>query len=415
MERLTHRPENDAVGKFKIWSIIYILYIFIWAIWDWVLALSSKELVSVLRRQSDPIATLVDASLIYFLSMVIACWLLWVVRYYIVHKRSSGAHFIWYAHGGILFLVEDKSLDYFIWLIALLFTYISLESIEDSQSIIKYNRDQQNYSLPTLDASVSQKQRKDFRLKSIIFGLIILIIAGGYFFNYLYNKKNSELDLLKRKIDAVESKTSHSTTDAPRNKSENANFTTDSFRSADTSYPDKNDPSNSNLQIGPANRVSSGKLDESIRSHEMDRENKSANSEPKVNGNNALSQAQNNTKSQVELTPESKDIGASKEVRKQTPKSYEDILISAIRPNIIYSDTGGENYEIEVLVNARLDGRITRIHVVNSSGNRTWDHAVVRALERTNRLPPDGDGNIPAEIVSKGLLMTFRPQDLKSR
>jgi hypothetical protein len=37
---------------------------------------------------------------------------------------------------------------------------------------------------------------------------------------------------------------------------------------------------------------------------------------------------------------------------------------------------------------------------------------VVRALEKTERLPPDLNGQVPALIAREGLLVTLRPRDL---
>jgi colicin import membrane protein len=36
--------------------------------------------------------------------------------------------------------------------------------------------------------------------------------------------------------------------------------------------------------------------------------------------------------------------------------------------------------------------------LVKSSGSKAWDEAVVRALERTESLPPDTDGRYPSPV-----------------
>ena len=89
--------------------------------------------------------------------------------------------------------------------------------------------------------------------------------------------------------------------------------------------------------------------------------------------------------------------------------------MAAIRPNIVYTDLSDINHETEVFVTARPDGRITAIRITRSSGSRVWDDAVVRALERTERLPPDLNGQVPAQITKEGLLVTLRPRDLAAR
>jgi colicin import membrane protein len=42
----------------------------------------------------------------------------------------------------------------------------------------------------------------------------------------------------------------------------------------------------------------------------------------------------------------------------------------------------------------------------NISGNKEWDQAVLRAIERTGVLPRDTDGRVPPSMV-----ITFRPRE----
>ena len=86
--------------------------------------------------------------------------------------------------------------------------------------------------------------------------------------------------------------------------------------------------------------------------------------------------------------------------------------MAAIQPNIVYADSSETNYETEVFVTARADGRITSIRITRPSGSRVWDEAVVRALEKTERLPPDINGQVPTQITREGLLVILRPRDL---
>ena len=86
--------------------------------------------------------------------------------------------------------------------------------------------------------------------------------------------------------------------------------------------------------------------------------------------------------------------------------------MAAIRPHIVYADEGRANFEAEVFVAARADGRITSIRIVRPSGSRVWDDAVVRALEKTERLPPDFNGQVPPQIDREGLLLVLRPRDV---
>ena len=93
-------------------------------------------------------------------------------------------------------------------------------------------------------------------------------------------------------------------------------------------------------------------------------------------------------------------------------RAYAGLLVAAIRPHIVYADEGRANFEAEVFVAARADGRITSIRIVRPSGSRVWDDAVVRALEKTERLPPDFNGQVPPQIDREGLLLVLRPRDV---
>jgi TonB family protein len=93
-------------------------------------------------------------------------------------------------------------------------------------------------------------------------------------------------------------------------------------------------------------------------------------------------------------------------------RAYGGLLVAAIRPNIVYAAQSETNFEIEVFVTTRPDGRISSVRITRPSASRVWDDAVVRALEKTERLPPDLNGQVPALIAREGLLVTLRPRDL---
>jgi colicin import membrane protein len=44
--------------------------------------------------------------------------------------------------------------------------------------------------------------------------------------------------------------------------------------------------------------------------------------------------------------------------------------------------------------------------LIKSSGNKAWDEAVLRALDKTERLPRDVDGRVPSQFP-----IGFRPKD----
>ncbi len=87
--------------------------------------------------------------------------------------------------------------------------------------------------------------------------------------------------------------------------------------------------------------------------------------------------------------------------------NYAGRIKARVRPNIIYSDPGGpSNPEAEVEVRAAPDGTIIARRVVKSSGLPDFDNAVLRALDKTEKFPPDTDGRVPQVMI-----ITFRPRE----
>ena len=86
--------------------------------------------------------------------------------------------------------------------------------------------------------------------------------------------------------------------------------------------------------------------------------------------------------------------------------SYAGRLVAAIKPNIVFTDTISGNPAAEVEVRAGPSGSIIARRIVRSSGNKDWDEAVLRAIDRTSTLPRDVDGRVPSAIT-----MVFRPQE----
>jgi colicin import membrane protein len=86
--------------------------------------------------------------------------------------------------------------------------------------------------------------------------------------------------------------------------------------------------------------------------------------------------------------------------------SYGDKVAAKVRPNIVYPDVISGNPRAVVEVRAAPDGTIVGKKLIQSSGNKAWDDAVLRALDKTETLPRDVDGRVhsPLEIG-------FRPQD----
>lgn len=86
--------------------------------------------------------------------------------------------------------------------------------------------------------------------------------------------------------------------------------------------------------------------------------------------------------------------------------SYVARLAALIRSNSVFAGEVANNNAAEVEVRTGSGGTILSRRLVKSSGNPAWDDAVLRAIDRTARLPPDTDGRVPA-----ALLIAFRPKE----
>lgn len=85
--------------------------------------------------------------------------------------------------------------------------------------------------------------------------------------------------------------------------------------------------------------------------------------------------------------------------------SYAGRIRARVKPNIVFTEDVAGNPVAEVEVRMAPDGTITSRKITKSSGNKAWDEAVLRALDRTEVLPRDTDGR-----VHSPLLMEFRPK-----
>ncbi len=86
--------------------------------------------------------------------------------------------------------------------------------------------------------------------------------------------------------------------------------------------------------------------------------------------------------------------------------SYAGRLVARIKPNITYPGDVVGNPRAEVEVKVSADGTIQSRRILQSSGNKAWDDAVLRAIDKTEVLPKDTDGRVPPVIV-----LGFRPLD----
>ena len=86
--------------------------------------------------------------------------------------------------------------------------------------------------------------------------------------------------------------------------------------------------------------------------------------------------------------------------------TYAGKVVAAVRPNIIFPGTVAGNPSAEVEVTTLPTGEILGRKLIRSSGDPEWDTAVLRAIDRTQRLPRDVDGRVPSPMI-----IAFRPKD----
>ncbi|MBL0720419.1 cell envelope integrity protein TolA [Piscinibacter sp. Jin2] len=90
--------------------------------------------------------------------------------------------------------------------------------------------------------------------------------------------------------------------------------------------------------------------------------------------------------------------------------SYAGRIAARIRPNIVYTENLSSNPIATVRIEVTPDGRIRGIRLSRSSGVKSWDEAVMRAIAKTEVLPLDTDGSIPPEME-----LIFNRQELGIR
>lgn len=108
----------------------------------------------------------------------------------------------------------------------------------------------------------------------------------------------------------------------------------------------------------------------------------------------------------AEATPQPNAAGQA--LRTAGPSAtYAGRIRARIKPNIVFPDNlSNTNISAEVKVTTSPDGAITGRTLTKSSGNRVWDEAVLRAIDKTAILPKDTDGKVPPELI-----ISFTPKD----
>lgn len=86
--------------------------------------------------------------------------------------------------------------------------------------------------------------------------------------------------------------------------------------------------------------------------------------------------------------------------------SYGGRIRARVKPNITYTESVAGNPTAEVDVRMSPDGTIISRKLVKSSGVKSWDDAVLNAIDKTEVLPRDVDGRVPASLT-----LVFSPKD----
>ncbi len=85
---------------------------------------------------------------------------------------------------------------------------------------------------------------------------------------------------------------------------------------------------------------------------------------------------------------------------------YAGRIRARIKPNITYTETDNGNPTAEVEVRTSPDGTILSRKLTKPSGVKSWDDAVLNAIDKTEVLPKDTDGRVPTALI-----ISFRPKD----
>ena len=91
---------------------------------------------------------------------------------------------------------------------------------------------------------------------------------------------------------------------------------------------------------------------------------------------------------------------------KGSSRTYSAIANAAIKPNVVFTEDFEGNPLAKVEVRLQSDGTIISSRIVQASGNKNWDNAVLNAVIRTRVMPKDVDGTLPDTI----LILEFKPR-----
>lgn len=82
-------------------------------------------------------------------------------------------------------------------------------------------------------------------------------------------------------------------------------------------------------------------------------------------------------------------------IRQRMPWPW--LVTEAVKRNIVWTGEGNPRAELEVRL--APTGVIENVMLSRPSSDGTWDQAVIAAVRKTERLPLDADGRVPAKLV----------------
>jgi colicin import membrane protein len=85
---------------------------------------------------------------------------------------------------------------------------------------------------------------------------------------------------------------------------------------------------------------------------------------------------------------------------------YSQRITQRIKPNIVYVEEVEGNPSANVEIKCAEDGRIIGVRLIESSGSKGWDEAVLKAVVKTQSLPLDSTGKVPPILI-----VHFKPKE----
>jgi colicin import membrane protein len=89
--------------------------------------------------------------------------------------------------------------------------------------------------------------------------------------------------------------------------------------------------------------------------------------------------------------------------------SYRDRVVKVLTPLINWSGDQSKAIKVSIKLSLAPDGTIISKEIAKSSGDVTWDKAVMSALDILGKMPKDESGKIPDRYIN----LNYTPQDLK--